>query len=110
MPLSLNFLSGPNWRFPAGDYARYYGAGIIPAPCDLHAVEAFAYQDIHGDTAVLGFAAIGVIAGQRIRFGHAGGGQHAGRFPAAVLLNIIDYAAGAFFAYLLVQLIIDGWI
>ena len=45
-----------------------------PAPHALHSIKSFADQDIHRNAAVLCFAGGGVIAGQRVRFGHASRG------------------------------------
>ena len=45
----------------------------------------------------------GLAVRRRVRFGHAGRGQHAVRRPAALLLQVVDHAAGPLLAELLVD-------
>src|SRR3546814_13551376 len=96
----------PDTRFPYRAFFRSYRPGnrgwAKPTPRVLQTVKALADQDIHRNAAVLRLALGGVVARQRVRFGHPGGGKHAIGFPAAGLLKIIDDATGPLFAKLLI--------
>src|SRR5690606_40399782 len=72
------------------------------------AFDGLADQNVHRNAAVLRLAGGGLVVRDRVRLGHPGWGQHAIGRPTALLLKMVDHAAGPPLAEDLVVIVASG--